>query len=105
MIACGTSRSRLWAFLALCFLWLPSDTVLADPGEIIERATAIHQEALAAEHGWSVTVPLIAEARAAIAAGDERAQALAERALLFAERSLVQAEQEKQAWHARVPGN
>lgn len=79
--------------------------VLADPASMLERATAIHKQALAQKHGWSVTAPLIAEAQAAISAGDGRAQELAQRALLCAERSLEQAEQEKHIWQSRVLGN
>ncbi|WP_414980285.1 hypothetical protein [Congregibacter sp.] len=89
----------------LLSLSLSAAAVFADPVDTLERATALHQEALAQEHGWSVTEPLIEEARAALAAGDtEGAQALADRALLTAEQALKQAQTEKGAWQARVVG-
>ena len=72
---------------------------------ILEQAQAVHGQALALEHGWSVTQPFIDDARAALAAGDEdSARALAERALLTAEKSLEQAKTESTAWKERVLG-
>ena len=89
----------------LLALSLSAAAVFAGPVETLERADTIHQQALAQEHGWSVTEPLMDEARAAMAAGDEDlAQALADRALLTAEQSLKQAQAEKSAWQTRVVG-
>ncbi|WOJ92693.1 hypothetical protein R0135_12980 [Congregibacter variabilis] len=89
----------------LLSLSLSAAAAFAGPAETLERASAIYEQALAQEHGWSVTQPLIDEAREAMAAGDEdRAQALADRALLTAEQSLKQARDEKNAWQARVVG-
>ncbi|WOJ97201.1 hypothetical protein R0137_01180 [Congregibacter brevis] len=80
-------------------------TALADPATTLDRASELHRQALALEHGWSVTEPLIAEARAAMDAGNGgQAQALADRALLVAQQSLKQAEDEKSAWQTRVVG-
>jgi hypothetical protein len=91
--------------ILLFSLSLGAVSAFADPAATLARASAIHQQALAQEHGWSVTEPLIIEARAAIEAGDvEHAQTLADRALLVAEQSLKQAEDEKTAWQARVVG-
>lgn len=84
-------------------LVLCATAAAADPGATLERANLIYQQALAEEHGWSVTEPLMEEARAALAAGDsEAAQALADRALLTAEQALKQARDESSAWQARV---
>ncbi|WP_439102820.1 hypothetical protein [Congregibacter sp.] len=78
---------------------------LGDPAETLARASELHQQALAQEHGWAVTEPLMEEARAAMEAGDsEKAQSLADRALLVAEQSLKQAETEKSVWQTRVVG-
>ena len=81
--------------------------VLADTSDevraMLEHARAAHDQALALEHGWAVTEPLIEEARAALAAGDlEAAQEHAERALLTAEKALTQARSERDAWADRV---
>ncbi|WP_439107463.1 hypothetical protein [Congregibacter sp.] len=90
--------------LLLSFV-LSATTAFADPAATLARASEIHQQALAEEHGWSVTEPLMAEAKAAMEAGDaELAQELADRALLVAEQSLKQARDEKTAWQARVVG-
>jgi len=105
VIKSGRCRLTLWAFLMMLPLVIHPGQVLADPAAILERATLIHKQALAKEHGWSVTATLIAEAQAAMVAGDERAQELAERALLCAEQSLEQAEREQHSWRARVLGN
>jgi hypothetical protein len=73
--------------------------------EMIERAESMHERAFELEHAWLPTGPLIAEAEAALAAGDVAvAEALAARALLLAEQSLAQAERERDAWRERVPG-
>ncbi|EAQ98271.2 hypothetical protein [Congregibacter litoralis] len=86
-------------------LLLSPAVVLGDPVETLARAMDIHQQALAEEHGWAVTEPLMEEARAALEAGDpEQAQMLADRALLVAEQSLKQAQSEKTAWKTRVVG-
>ncbi|MFK8042627.1 hypothetical protein [Congregibacter sp.] len=86
-------------------LGLLTAAAFADPAATLDRASELHQQALALEHGWSVTEPLIAEARAAMDAGNaDQAQALADRALLVAEQSLKQAEDEKSAWQTRVVG-
>jgi hypothetical protein len=78
------------------------DEVLA----VLELAEARYSEALALEHGWSVTEPLMQEAREALAAGDsEAALELAERALLTAEQALRQADEEKRAWQQRALPN
>ena len=73
--------------------------------DTLARAEVAHEQALALEHGWSVTRPLMDEARAALAAGDDAAAlAAAERALLTAEKSLEQAHAEADAWQGRVIG-
>lgn len=80
--------------------------VFADPAATLAKADAVYEKALALGHGWSVTQPLIDEAHAALAGGDQlKAQALADRALLTAEQSLEQAEREQTAWRSRVPDN
>jgi len=77
----------------------PADDVRAT----LERADSAYREALALEHGWAVTEPLMDEARAALEAGDVAgAQAIADRALLTAEQSLEQARKERDAWSDRV---
>jgi hypothetical protein len=89
----------LTAFTAAPVFATPADDVQA----MLARAESAYQEALALEHGWAVTEPLIAEARAALAGGDlAAAQAIAERALLTAEQSLEQARSERDAWAGRV---
>ncbi len=78
----------------------------ADVEATLARAASAHEQAMALEHGWSVTQPFIDEARAALDAGDmERAAAAADRALLTAEKSLEQARVEAQAWQDRVLGS
>jgi hypothetical protein len=73
--------------------------------ELLAKTAALHAEALAMEHGWSVTEPLMEEARAAQADGDlERAEALAQRALLTAEQAVLQAKREADAWRERALG-
>ncbi|MFT7289036.1 MAG: hypothetical protein ACI87W_003163 [Halieaceae bacterium] len=77
----------------------PEDAVL----ETLDRAAELHQQALELEHGWSVTEPLLQEARESLVAGDlEAAQALSARALLTAGQSLEQARREATAWESRV---
>lgn len=74
--------------------------------DTLERATTAYEQALALEHGWSVTEPLMEEARQALAEGDDtRALELAERALLTAEMSLKQARKESTNWKDRVRAN
>lgn len=90
------------------FAVLLSHAALADAAEVramLERAESIHEQARVMEHAWLVTGPLIAEAEAALAAGETaEAEALASRALLTAEQSLAQAERERDAWRERVLG-
>jgi hypothetical protein len=71
----------------------------------LQEAEAQHAAALAREHGWSVTEPLMEEAREALARGDVAAAGeLAERALLMAQQSVLQAEREAGDWQGRVLG-
>jgi hypothetical protein len=98
--------------VAKTLLFLPamllSLAALADPAEVrvkLERAASIHEQARVLEHAWLVTGPLIAEAEAALDAGETaEAEALASRALLTAEQSLAQARRERDAWRERVLG-
>jgi phage shock protein A len=71
--------------------------------DTLERANTAYEEALALEHGWSVTEPLMQEARQALSAGnDSLAQELADRALLTAQMALEQARSEPDKWKDRV---
>lgn len=94
--------TRSLAFVTTLFL---ASVALAGPEETWTQAASIYEQALAREHGWSVTQPLIQAAREAAAAGDEvLAQELADRALVTAEQALKQAEVEESAWRSRVVG-
>ncbi len=81
----------------------------ADVAEIealLTRAQAAYEQALALEHGWAVTEPLMEQARQALAGGDpDAARELAARALLTAEKSVEQAQTEAEAWKGRVLGS
>lgn len=71
---------------------------------VLNRAEAVLAEASSLGHAWSVTQPLIDEARAALAAGELAiARGHAERALLTAEQAVLQAKQEQDNWADRVP--
>ena len=73
---------------------------------LLDRARAVHEQALALEHGWAVTEPFMEQARQALADGDvDGARELAARALLTAEKSLEQAQVEAEAWKGRVLGS
>ncbi len=97
-------QARAGFFVGLCL----SACAAADRAVVedtLERAEAVYERALALEHGWSVTRPLMDDVRAALAAGDEAAALVAaERALLTAEKSLEQALAEAEAWRDRVIG-
>ena len=81
----------------------------AEPADIeatLARAAETYALALAREHGWSVTQPLIDEARSALEAGDlDTAAAAADRALLTAQKSLEQARAEAEGWRERIVGS
>lgn len=90
---------------ALAFALLPLGLMAAesDVESVLAEAASLHQQALALEHGWSVTEPLMEEARAALAAGDsERAEEIARRARLTAEQAVEQARREQTAWRERA---
>jgi hypothetical protein len=89
----------------LCLLAPFAHAGEAEVEEVLDRAEAAYARALELEHGWSVTEPLMEEARAALAAGEvDRAQEIAERALLTAEQAVLQAEHEAEAWRGRTLG-
>jgi hypothetical protein len=100
----STIRTSLALLLLLPLAWAAADETQS-VFDTLERANAAYEEALSLEHGWSVTEPLMEEARAALSAGDEaRAQELADRALLTAEMALEQARAEADNWQERVVG-
>ncbi len=71
---------------------------------LIAEAEELYQQAKEKEHAWIVTSRSIAEAKEALAAGDEAtARQAAEKAVMTAEASLKQAEDEALAWQSRVP--
>ena len=89
-------------FLAATLQAADKDAVLA----VLERTQLAYDEALLREHAWSVTEPLMDEARAALERGEvEEAEAIAARALLTAEQALAQAQAEEEAWRTRVVEN
>jgi len=70
---------------------------------LLEKAQQQYAEAQRLEHAWSVTEPLMEEARRALQKGDlAAAKATAERALLTAEKSVEQARREREAWRERA---
>ena len=75
--------------------------------EAVHTAAVAAIDAAAAKgHAWSTSDTLLAQARAAMDAGDEaRALELASEARLQAEIALAQAEFEADAWRGRVIGN
>ncbi len=74
--------------------------------DLLARAAAAHEQALALEHGWAVTEPFMEQARQALADGNvDAAHELAQRALLTAEKSVAQAQSEAEAWKGRVLGS
>ncbi len=79
----------------------------ADRGEVehaIHQAAELHRRSLALENGWVATERQLAEARAALAAGDlDAAGAAAARATALAEAALAQAEREREHWRERFP--
>jgi hypothetical protein len=89
--------------LALLITLPLAGAAIADPQETWLQAADFYEQALAQEHGWSVTPSLIDAAKEAAASGnDTLAQELADRALLTAEQALRQAQSEKHAWKSRV---
>jgi hypothetical protein len=100
----STFRTSLALLLLLPLTWAAADETQS-VFDTLERANAAYEEALSLEHGWSVTEPLMEEARQALSAGDEsRAQELADRALLTAQMALEQARAEADNWKDRVVG-
>ena len=90
----------------LCLLAPLAHAGEAEVEDVLARTEAAYARALALEHGWAVTEPLMEEARAALAAGEvDRAQEIAERALLTAEQAVAQAEREAESWRDRALGS
>jgi hypothetical protein len=95
----------LGGFMAVPVVLAADQPTATEVEQVLAQAEDALAQAAERGHAWSVTRPLIDEARASLAAEDNAAALQrARRALVTAEAATAQAEQEQEAWRTRLPG-